>query len=128
MKHINLSSALAPLLGEIDMCAPRLFCTKFNPEQLLFEQFFYIIGNFGKVQPKSGFTFPFQYNVIFETYQFFESLASLLWEIDMCARWLFCTKFNSEPLSFEQFFNIIGNFGSVQPWSESTSSFQYKHP
>ncbi len=27
----------------------------------------------------------------------------------------FCTKFNSEQLLFEQFFDIIGNFGSVEP-------------
>ncbi len=38
--HINLSRALAPLRGEIDICARALLCTKFNFEQLLFEAFF----------------------------------------------------------------------------------------
>ncbi len=39
MKYINLLSLLAALLREIDMCVHWLFCTKFNFEQLLFEQF-----------------------------------------------------------------------------------------
>ncbi len=34
-----LSIHLAPLCGEIDIWARRLFCTKFNYEQLLFEAF-----------------------------------------------------------------------------------------
>ncbi len=29
----------APLVGEVDICARKLFCTKFNSEQLLFELF-----------------------------------------------------------------------------------------
>ncbi len=43
----------------------------------------------------------------------------------MCAYWSFCTKFNSEQLLFKQFFDIIGNFGSVELSSESTFLFQY---
>ncbi len=53
------------------MCAHQLFCTKFNSEHVLFEQFFDIICNFGSIQPESESTFPFQYNM-FETYQSFE--------------------------------------------------------
>ncbi len=52
MKLINLSSPLAPLLGKIDMFVHWLFCTKFNSQQLLFEQFFNIIGNFCNIRPK----------------------------------------------------------------------------
>ncbi len=44
---------------------PLTFCTKFNSQQLLFEQFFYIIGNFCGVQPESESTFPFQYAIMF---------------------------------------------------------------
>ncbi len=36
----NLLSPLAPLLGEIDICIHWPFCTKLNPEQLLFEAVF----------------------------------------------------------------------------------------
>ncbi len=32
--------ALAPLVGQIDICACRLFCAKFNYKQLLFKVFF----------------------------------------------------------------------------------------
>ncbi len=54
------------------MYAHRLFCTKFNSEQPLFEQFFHIMRIFGSVQFESEPTFPLQYNIIFETYQSFE--------------------------------------------------------
>ncbi len=37
----NLSSPLAPLQREINICACGLFCTKFNFEQLLFKAFFW---------------------------------------------------------------------------------------
>ncbi len=33
------------------MCAQLVFCRKFNSQQLLFEAFFYITGNFGSVDP-----------------------------------------------------------------------------
>ncbi len=54
LKHINLPSPQAPLLGDME-CVPTthwLFCTKFNSEQLLFEQLFHIIGNFGSDQSR----------------------------------------------------------------------------
>ncbi len=111
------------------MCANWLFCTKFNSEQLLFEQFFDINGNFGSVQSKSESTFLFQYNIIFETYQSFEPSSSTPGETDMCTQhgthWLFCIKFSAQQLLFEQFFNKIGNFGSIQPKSDSIFPFQY---
>ncbi len=60
-------------MGEIDKCAHGLFRTKFNSKQLLFEQFFDIIGS---VQVKNESTFPFQYNIISETHQPFEPPSS----------------------------------------------------
>ncbi len=63
------------------------FYTKFNSEQLLFEQFFYIIGNFGRVPLKSKFTFPFQYNIKYlKLLNLTSPLAPLLEEIDMRVR------------------------------------------
>ncbi len=46
LKHLDLSSPLAPLPGELEMCVYRLLCMKFNSKELLFEQFFNIISNF----------------------------------------------------------------------------------
>ncbi len=34
----------------------------------------------------------------------------------MCVYWLFCMKFNSKQLLFEQVFDIISNFCSIHPW------------
>ncbi len=39
--------SLDPLQGLMDICAHRLFCTKLNTQQLLFETFFDIMRNFG---------------------------------------------------------------------------------
>ncbi len=87
---------------------------KFNSQQLLFEPLFNISGNFGSLQPKNEFTFPFQYNIIFETYQSFDPPSSTpSRDRDLCPV-IFCTKFNSQQLLFEQFFDIIGNICSVQ--------------
>ncbi len=72
MKHINLSSPLAPLQGEIGMCIHWLFCMKLNAKQLLFKVFFDIMRIFGSVQPWSESPFPFQYNIILETCQYFK--------------------------------------------------------
>ncbi len=48
--QINLSSPLDPLLGEIDICAPGLFCTKFDSEQLSFEPFLLVMRILGSVE------------------------------------------------------------------------------
>ncbi len=45
--HINLSSPLAPLRGEIDTCAQGLFYTKYNFQQLLSQAFFHGMRIFG---------------------------------------------------------------------------------
>ncbi len=47
----NLSSPLAPLRGQIDICACGLICTKFNSEQLLFEAPFHVVRIFDSVEP-----------------------------------------------------------------------------
>ncbi len=52
-------------------------------------------------------------------------IAPLLEEIDICAHWVFCRKFNSEELLFETFLDINNIFGSIQPCSASTFQFQY---
>ncbi len=41
-------------------------------------------------------------------------LAELLWEVDMRAHCLSYMKFHSQQSLFEQFFDIIDNFGSIQ--------------
>ncbi len=50
--------------NEPSMCNHWFLCTKFNSQQLLFEQFFGRIGNFGSVQPENESTLPSLYNII----------------------------------------------------------------
>ncbi len=53
-----------------------------------------------------------------------EPLAPLLGGgIKIRVYWLICTKFNSGQLLFETFFDVIGNFCSIPPWSELFFSF-----
>ncbi len=67
------------------------------------------------IQHESKSAFPFQYNIIFETYQSFEPRSSTL-EGDRHVRPLiFCKKFNPQQLLFETFFLIMHIFGSVEP-------------
>ncbi len=40
-------------MGETDICARGVFCTKLNSEQLLFKAFFEIMRIFGRVEPQS---------------------------------------------------------------------------
>ncbi len=48
--HICLLSLLPPLRGGIDVCTRELFYTKFNSEQLLFEDFFDVTRIFDSVE------------------------------------------------------------------------------
>ncbi len=124
LKCTDLWGRPAPLVGEIDICARGLFCVKFNSEQLLSEPFLDVMRIFGSVEPQSESNFPFLYkiqNILIFGDPYLHSLR----EIDMCAQWLFCTKCNAQILLFEQFFNIISNFGSVRPENESTFPSQY---
>ncbi len=57
---------------------PLIFCSVFNDEQLLFEAFSHIMRIFGSVEPQTESNFPFQYNIIFETYQSSESSSSIV--------------------------------------------------
>ncbi len=52
-------------------------------------------------------------------------LAPLQGETDKCVYGLFCTKFNSEQLLFEAFFDVMRIFGSFEPQSESNFLFLY---
>ncbi len=72
LKHDNLSSPIALLLEEKDMCAQWVFCWKFNSQQLLLEVVFGVICNFGSIEHCSESTFPFHYIIIFETWLSFE--------------------------------------------------------
>ncbi len=87
--------------------------------------------------------FGFSLNIIFQPYQSFEPLAPL-WGagggIDICARSLFCTKFNSKQLLFEVFFwcdtyfwqhwalnwMYFGVSGGL-PYNVSHSGLQWRH-
>ncbi len=80
---------------------------------------------FGTVQSESESTSQFQYIIIFQRLQSFKAPSSTPGDMDICADWFFCIKFNSQQLLFEQFLDIVGNFGSVQPESESTFPFQW---
>ncbi len=89
-KEGSLWSPLALLLGEIYICAHRLFYTAFNAQQLLFEAFSHITCVFGSVEPWSESTFPFLYIIIFQRWQSLDP-ALFLEKIDICAYWLFST-------------------------------------
>ncbi len=78
----NTSISLIPLLST-SSGAIGLY-TEFNAEQLLFEAFSHIMRIFGSVEPQTESTFPFHYNIIFETYQFLEPLSSTLEGGKMC--------------------------------------------
>ncbi len=68
-KDGNHWSPLVPLWGEIDICAPELFCTKFNAEQLLFQTFFDGMRIFGSVKLQTKYTFPFLYIIIIQRWE-----------------------------------------------------------
>ncbi len=72
-KDGNLLRPLAPLWVEIDICYCRLFCTKFNAKQLLFQSFFYVMRIFGSVEPQTESTLPFLYLIIFQRWESFVS-------------------------------------------------------
>ncbi len=71
------------------------FCTEFNAQQLLFEAFSHIMRTFGSVESQIESTFPFYYNIIFETYQFLKPLSSTLEEGRHVRPLTFCTEFNA---------------------------------
>ncbi len=78
-----------------------------------------IIGNFGSVWPENESTFPFQYNIIFETYQTFEPPTSTPGEDRQVRPLTFLYEINSQQLLFEQFFYTVDNFISVQAQVEA---------
>ncbi len=64
-------------------------------QQLLFEVFFHIIPIFGSIKYQTESAFPFQYNIIFETYQSLEPSSSTHAEVRSMRLASFCRKFNS---------------------------------
>ncbi len=50
-KWQSRQSPIAPLWGEIEVCAHWLFCMEFNAQQLLFEAFLDIMHIFDSVEP-----------------------------------------------------------------------------
>ncbi len=68
-KHYNFLwesfTSLSSTPGEIDICTRKLFCTKFNFEQL--KAFFDAMRIFGCVKPQTESTFPFWILVITRT-------------------------------------------------------------
>ncbi len=80
-----LWSHLAPLWGEIDICAYWLFCTNFNGQQLLFEAFLNIMHIFGRIQLQSEATSSFLNITIFQKMRIFGAPSSTLGgDIHMC--------------------------------------------
>ncbi len=100
-QNSNLSNHLAPLLGEIDICASGLVYKKFNSEQVLFKAFFVIIGNLATFSPNVNVNA--LCIIIFQKCKSLEPLVPVLGEIDICAYWLFCRKFNSEQVLHSHF-------------------------
>ncbi len=80
---------------------------------------------FNSIEPQSESNFPFLYTKRFQTYWPLEHVAPLVGEIDICTRGLFCTKFNSKQLLFEDFFDVMCIFGSIEPQIECNLPFQY---
>ncbi len=78
-------------------------CTEFSVQQLLVFVHYYI--------SKVGI---------------FRAPSSTLRGIDGCPRRLFCTKFDSEQLLFQSFFDVMRIFGSVEPETKSTFNKFYK--
>ncbi len=114
LKTTNLWTHLVPLQAKLDICTCKIFCRKFKSQQLLFEAFFNIIGIFSSTDSLSESTFPFQYIVIFETWQSLEPDSSIPRGDKRVRRLSFCRKFNSQQLLFDAFFDIIRIFGSIQ--------------
>ncbi len=81
---------------------------------LQIKSFFDATNIFGCVEPYSESTFPFKFTIIFQRWQSLEPLVSLLWKIDICVHWVFCTKLNSEQILFEAFLDIMRIFGSIR--------------
>ncbi len=110
-------SSSTPEGGEIDICVHWLFCKKFNARQLFIWRIFWYNRYFRRRWALKWIYIPVsvQYTCNIETYQSLEPIRSNKGgEIGMCAHWLSCTKFNAQELLFEMFFNIIGNFGSIE--------------
>ncbi len=71
LKHSNFSTPLPLFLGKIDMCTHRVFCTKFNAQQLSFETFFNIPNRYSVIL--ATFSPKWMYFLGFFSKQFFSN-------------------------------------------------------
>ncbi len=109
-----LSSPLPPLCWEIDICARGLFCSKFNLEQHLFEPFFDASVFLAASSPKVNLLTCF--SILYFKDGYLSSPLASFWGrglVDICARGLFCTKFNYKQPLLEAFFYAMCIFGSI---------------
>ncbi len=134
--HINLSSPLAPLWGEIDTCPQGLFGAKCNTEQLLFDFFeqnampnnFYLV--FGvrcvssaALSPKWNVFFVVSINVIFQPYKTSEPRSSTLGEDRNMSSQIFLDKIQCQTPLIWRFFGCDVYF--PQPYKCNISIIAY---
>ncbi len=93
-------------------------CMEFNAQQLLFEAFSHIMRIFGGTELQTESTFPFQYNIRFETYQSLELLSSTLEQGRRVHPLTLLYRIHGQQLLFEPFSDIMHIFGSVEHSSE----------
>ncbi len=68
---------MVPYYKDVHIRAHKLFCTKFNSEQLLFEALLGVMRTFGSVDSYVECILPFLYRIIFQPYQSFEPPSSI---------------------------------------------------
>ncbi len=108
------------------MYTHRVFCRKWNSQELLLQSFFFIIIHIlGGIESRSLFIFLFHYIIIFHRFQSFELLTSILGGDRYVHRQVFYRKWNSQQLLLQAFIHIIGIFGSIEPFSQFIFLFQY---
>ncbi len=90
-----------------------------------FNLFYIIIDILCSTESLSQSIFLFQYIIIFQTWQSFKLLSSTPGGDKHVRQRIFCRKWNSQQLLFQDFFHIIGISGSVEPQSQSIFLFQY---
>ncbi len=88
---------------------------KFSSQQLLFEQFFDITGNFCSVQPESESIFYFSIIYYFKIYQSFEPPSSTPVGDRHMRPPTFFKKYNVHQFLFETFFDLMRIFSSIEP-------------
>ncbi len=91
----------------LDICACRLFCTKFNAKQLSFEVLFLWWIFLAALSSKLNVICRFSTILYFNHINLSRPLAPLQGGDRRMRSHTFCTKFNSEQLSFGAFFDVM---------------------